>query len=46
MALGIERLGVRHAAAHPQHDERVGGRREPLGFLGAERARIPGGERA
>ena len=27
VALRIERLGLRHAAGHPQHDDRVGGRR-------------------
>jgi hypothetical protein len=47
VTLGVERLGVRHSAGHPQHDDRVGGGVEfRLGlFRTKELARIPGGKR-
>ena len=39
VALRIERLGVRHAAGHPEHDDRVGGGFEILRSLGGEERR-------
>ena len=46
VALRIERLGLRHAARHPQHDDGVGGgapRR--LRLRGAHELRLAAGER-
>ena len=46
VALRIERLGLRHAARHPEHDDRVGGGASDRRLCRAQQLRLVPDERA